>query len=57
MKESQILELKALGLCDKEIWEFWSRCLNTADKSCLPVLDVIDRMFIAFKYKIVVGEY
>lgn len=50
-----ILELKILGLSDNEIWEFWGNCLDVAEDSCLPVFDVVDRMFLQFKNSILMG--
>ena len=50
-----IMELKILGLSDNEIWDFWNGCLDAAEDSCLPVFDVVNRMFLEFKNRILMG--
>ncbi len=55
MTDEMILELKILGLSDNEIWKFWGECLDVAEDSCLPVFDVVDRMFLEFKNRKLMG--
>ena len=56
MKESQFLELRALGMSSEDIWDSWSEWIKIAEKSCLKTFDVIDRLFLELKHRLIMGD-